>query len=93
MFLDDGIGDVRLERASFASDFIRESLLEFGFLLAEDKCSWKPIRKGSWLGHTLDFVSNMLFISEERIGRLEMSIKSLLFQISGDKLKLVHVRA
>jgi len=46
-----------------------------------------------WLGHTLDFVSNRLFISEERIGRLEMSIKSLLFQIFRDKLNLVHVRA
>lgn len=94
MFLDDGIGgDVRLERAIFASNFIRGSLLEFGFLLAEDKCSWKPMRNGCWLGHTLDFVSNRLFISEERIDRLEMSIKSLLFQIFRDKLNLVHVRA
>jgi len=51
------------------------------------------MKNGCWLGHNLDFVSNRLFISEERIGRLEMSIKSLLFQIIGDKLNLVHVRA
>lgn len=94
MFLDDGIGgDVLLEKAKFASTFIRESLLEFGFLLAEDKCSWQPVRKGAWLGHTLDFVANKLYISEERICRLEMSVRSLLFQISSDKLNLVQVRA
>jgi len=61
--------------------------------MAEDKWSWQPKKNGCWLGHNLDLVSNRLFISEERIGRQEKSIKSLLFQIFRDKLNLVHFRA
>lgn len=43
MFSDDGIGgDVTYEYALSVSTFVRKSLLELGFLLAEDKCEWFP---------------------------------------------------
>ena len=93
MFLDDGIGaDVCQDKAVEQSSFVRSSLIDFGFLLAEEKCSWEPKRVGFWLGHKLDYVSNRIFISDERIERLEMSVKSMLFQVSRDDMHYVPVR-
>jgi hypothetical protein len=93
MFLDDGIGGhVHYEHALLSSNFIRQSLSDFGFLLAEDKSIWTPSRMTNWLGHFWDFNSNRLCISTERINRLEATLQSVLFQISGDKLDLIPVR-
>ena len=51
------------------------------FLLSEDKCQWNPTRIGYWLGHVLDFNVNKLFITEDRTGRMEISIKSMCVQL------------
>jgi hypothetical protein len=37
-----------------------------------------------WLGHTIDYSTNCMFIAEERIARLELSLKSAIFQLSRD---------
>ena len=43
MILDDGIGgDLNLDGALLRSEFTRQSLLDFGFLLADEKCQWFP---------------------------------------------------
>ena len=93
MFLDDGIGgDKNYETALKSSRYVRESLNELGFILAIDKCVWKPTMVVIWLGHTLNFNVNRLFITEDRIMRLENTVRSILFQIRNDKLNVVAVR-
>ena len=82
MFLDDGIGgDKNYETALKSSRYVRESLNELGFLLAIYKCVWKPTMVVIWLGHILNFNVNRLFITEDRIMRLENTVRSILFQI------------
>ena len=91
MFLDDGIGgDVDYDRAAEASHFIRNSLNDFGFLTASEKCIWEPSRKGSWLGHDLNYELNVIRISEQRICRLETAIDSLLFQMQKDMCSAIQ---
>ena len=41
------------EIASETSRFVKESIVDFGFLLADDKCYWEPVRVIVWLGHVL----------------------------------------
>ncbi|KAH3847037.1 uncharacterized protein LOC127873650 isoform X1 [Dreissena polymorpha] len=93
MFLDDGIGgDNSFDKAVQTSYYVRQTLLDTGFLLAEDKCIWKPNLHAIWLGHKLDFCLDRLYITEERICRLEIAIKSALFQSLKDDSCLLHVR-
>ncbi|MCG7876286.1 MAG: reverse transcriptase domain-containing protein, partial [Candidatus Thiodiazotropha endolucinida] len=93
MFLDDGIGgDKSYEQALKVSTFVRESLPTFGFLIAEAKCNWEPAQVCTWLGYVWNFVKGLLYATEERIGRLEATLDSLLFQLRADKVSLVPVR-
>ena len=93
MFLDDGIGgDKDYATAVKSSRYVRESLNELGFMLAIDKCVWEPTMVVIWLGHILNFNENRLLITEDRIMRLENTVRSILFQIRNDKLNLVAVR-
>ena len=93
MFLDDGIGGARtLDEAVRSSIFAKESLLGLGFLLAEEKCKWEPSLQAIWLGHDIDMQEAKLYITEERITRLEIAIESLLCQTEKDQYSLIHVR-
>ena len=52
MFLDDGIGGHQdLGLAIKSSDYTRQTLGKFGFLLADEECNWEPSLKVVWLGH------------------------------------------
>ena len=94
MFLDDGIGGSKMyEKALLTSNIARETLISLGFLLADEKCHWNPEQKVTWLGHCLDMIAGKLFITEERIKRLEAAIEALLSQIDHDQYSLVQVRA
>ncbi|XP_060574478.1 uncharacterized protein LOC132732127 [Ruditapes philippinarum] len=93
MFLDDGIGGSNeYEKAVSASAFTKQSLLDFGFLLADEKCQWDPVQRIEWLGHVLDMKSNHLYITSDRIRRLEKAISSALFQIQITQDNIVPVR-
>ena len=93
MYLDDGIGgDSNYDKAFQSSKFVRETFSEFGFLIAEDKCSWVPCKIGTWLGYVLDYEQGRIFASAERITMLEKAIESVMYQVCCDKYKLVHVR-
>ena len=67
-------------------------MIDLGCLLAENKCIWDPKKEIVWLGHTMNFIQNKLYITEERITRLETTIESIMFQIKTDKLNVVSVR-
>ena len=93
MFLDDGIGGAKtLDEAVRSSNFARETLLTLGFLLAEEKCQWEPTRQAVWLGYYIDMHEARLYITEERIKRLEIFIDSVLSQIEKDQYSLIHVK-
>ncbi|MCG7875782.1 MAG: reverse transcriptase domain-containing protein [Candidatus Thiodiazotropha endolucinida] len=93
MFLDDGVGGARgLDEAVRSSNFVRETLLSLGFLLASEKCHWQPCQQVTWLGHFLDMKEAKLYITEERIKRLETAIDSMIYQIDKDQYNLIHVK-
>ena len=82
MFLDDGIGGNKdLSLAIKSRDYTGQTLGKFGFLLADEKCNWEPSLKVVCLGHLLDKQNNKLFITEERIKRLQIKIDSVLYQL------------
>ena len=92
-FLDDGLGgDISYERAIQSSCFIRKSIQEFGFLLANEKCEWLPKLQITWLGYVICMTIGKFFITEDRIKRLEVSARSLLFQLANQKLRIVPAR-
>ncbi|MEW8546455.1 MAG: reverse transcriptase domain-containing protein [Candidatus Thiodiazotropha sp.] len=93
MFLDDGIGgSSTFDHALISSAFVKQSLLSLGFLLADEKCNWKPCLQVVWLGNTLNMNDGKVYITEERISRLEVSIDSLLYQVEKNLYSLVHVK-
>lgn len=93
MYLDDGIGGhLDYRQALNCSVFVQDTLSNFGFLKADEKCSWIPLRKVTWLGHYIDSLLNCIFITEERIKNLESSIQAILNYLPDSKQTLLHVR-
>ena len=93
MFLDDEIGgDNSYEGALQVSKFVRTSLLEFGFLIAENKCVMEPAQVCTWLGYVWNFLEGQICLTDERICRLEASLDSLIFQLRYEKMNLIPAR-
>ena len=93
MFLDDGIGGHKsLHRAIESSSHIRSSLVNLGFLIAEEKCVWVPSLQAIWLGYFWDMLVGKIYITKERIKKLEFSLDSVLSVIANSKMLLVKVR-
>ena len=93
MFLDDGIGgDASYEKAIWSSEFTKQTLLAFAFLLADEKCHWIPILRVTLLGHDLDMHNNRLYIAKDRIERLHGKVKILLKEIKFKTMFLIHVK-
>ena len=93
MFLDDGIGGHKSRsKAVESSRYIRNSLTDFGFLIAEEKCVWEPSLQAIWLGYFWDMIEAKLYITKERITKLEFSIDSVFRIIANSMMPLVKVR-
>ncbi|MEW8548285.1 MAG: reverse transcriptase domain-containing protein, partial [Candidatus Thiodiazotropha sp.] len=93
MYLDDGIGGhSEYDKAWVLSQYLQKSLPEFGLLIASDKCHWEPVIRLEWLGYCLDMSVARVYVTEDRIGRLESAIDSLLYQIRASSLNVVKVR-
>ena len=91
--LDDGLGgDRSYQKAIQSSYFVRESIQEFGFLLAEETCEWQQKFQITWLGYFMCMGSGKFFTSEDRIKRLELSAKSMLCQLVKQELRIVPAR-
>ena len=66
-FLDDGIGGAKGEtEARKLSCFVREDIQKFGFLLAEEKCTWDPSPIATWLAHVWNMFSCTVKVTDER---------------------------
>ena len=93
MFLDDGIGGHKDRyKAVESSDYIKHSLDEFGFLIAQDKCKWGPSLEAVWLGYHWNMAEGKLYVTLDRIKRLELSVESSLYSLSRCEIPLVKVR-
>lgn len=93
MFLDDGMGGhTDQSLASHLSIFVRNSLLTLGFLISEEKSSWDPSLKSTWMGHVWHMQEGILTITDERVDRIETCIDSLFREIENNHLELVKVR-
>ena len=78
MYLDDGLGGASdfdsTEKDSF---YIKNSLSEFGFLIAEEKCVWLLEQNLTWIRLVWDMECRNLRITDERIERLLSIIDKL----------------
>lgn len=90
-YLDDGIGGhKKYDAALQLSEYIRNSLTEFGFLLAHAKCHWIPTKVQIWLGYVIDMTQGTLFVTQDRVDRAEQSIESIINCLS--KNRFIKVR-
>ena len=68
MYLDDGLGGANdFFSAERSSSYIRTSLSELGFLIAEDKCIWYPQQDMIRIGLVWDMKSGKFRIANERV--------------------------
>ena len=78
-FLNDGLGgDHSYQSALESSNFVKDSIKRFGFLLEEEKCNMLQV---TWLGYFICMRSGKFYTTEERIKRLDCSCESMLYQL------------
>ena len=92
-FLDDGLGgNQNYNTACASSEFVRQSLIEFGFLISEEKCQWQPALQISWLGYFFCMKTGRFFVNAERVERIEMSIKGMIGQLQTQQYQIVPAK-
>ena len=79
IFLDDGLGGgTNRIQAKINSLTVNADLLDFGFVINEDKSLWEPVLNITWLGTVLDINQGLISVTEHRITKLKGSIDSVL---------------
>ena len=69
MYLDDGLdGASDFQESLSLSAYIRQELISFGYLLANEKCDWTPKQMVVWLGFEWNFITGVLKVSTDRMG-------------------------
>ena len=92
-FLDDGLGrNQNYNTACASSEFVRQSLIEFGFLISEEKYQWQPALQVSWLGCFFCMKTGRFFVNAERVERIEMSIKGMIGQLQTQQYQIVPAK-
>ncbi|XP_060552693.1 uncharacterized protein LOC132713971 [Ruditapes philippinarum] len=83
LFLDDGLGgNHTFAEALRDSSFIRQDLIDFGFLIADEKCNWQPCLFLTWLGYFWDMEQGILRVTEDRLERAFQLIEQLVLKVS-----------
>ena len=54
-------------KAFVSSEFVRNSLTQFGFVVNQEKSAWYPTTNMTWLEINLDFDNKIFFIPDKRI--------------------------
>ena len=79
LYLDDGIATANtLEKAETDSARVRKDLIEFGFLIAEEKSDWLPKSTVTWLGHEFDFKNSYISITDTRTNKILKKLNNIL---------------
>ena len=77
MYLNDGIGAAEgRASAKAASNFIRSTLGQAGFVVHPEKCKWEPSPSARWLGFNLDLSTGCLSVPPEKISHLKERLAS-----------------
>ena len=89
LFLDDGLGgDVSYDKALLSSRYIRQDLIDFGFLIADEKCQWIPSQIIVWLGYLWNSKSGKLQVTYERICKAESLLDELITKVTSGNVIL-----
>ena len=73
--VDDGFKG--RENSVRASNEVRRDLVLYGLLASEEKSEWGARRNVIWTGFVWDTVSFKLWVTEEKLGRVEMLLEDL----------------
>ena len=83
LFLDDGLGgNGSYNEALISSQFIRQDLIDFGFIIADEKCQWVPSQVIVWMGYVWNSVSGTIQVTNERICRTESLLNELITEVT-----------
>ena len=92
VFLDDGMGgETGYQKAVEASCYMRKDLINFGFLIADEKCCWEPRQGARWLGLDWDAVKSTVSVTLQRMNRA-LELLDLLITRSQYGKALISVR-
>ncbi|KAK3087671.1 hypothetical protein FSP39_008985 [Pinctada imbricata] len=92
MYLDDGLcADVSYDKAMSLSQFVKQDLIKFGFLIADEKCQWEPVKQITWLGFDWNMHSEVIKVTQGRLDSLLVSLSSLLARYERNVL-CIHVK-
>ena len=79
MYLDDGLcGDKGYNRTKDVSIQVKSDLEQLGFLLADEKCQWEPVRSITWLGYNWNLDSHEIKVTNDRITKVCTALQVLL---------------
>ncbi|CAC5392582.1 unnamed protein product [Mytilus coruscus] len=71
MYLDDGLGGAdNYDDCTTVSQRIRTDLIDFGFIIAEEKSNWNPVQVITFLGMVWNTSEGIIRITKERIDRI-----------------------
>ena len=64
LFLDDSLGgNISYNEALISSRYIKQNLLDFGFLIADEKCQWTPTQTIVRMGYLWNSKSAQLQVT------------------------------
>ena len=89
MYLDDGLaGASDFQESLSLSAYIRQELISFGYLLANEKCDWTPKQIVVWLGFEWNFITGVLKVSTDRMGRVLTILEDILGKVNKGQIML-----
>ena len=87
LYLDDGIAASASDQGARQLALkLRQDLLDFGFLLADEKCQWVPSQIIEWLGFVFDTSSCTIAVTQKRLYTFLLQCKSVLNNANAGKL-------
>ena len=82
VFIDDGAGaEENVQKASYGSKFVKQSLVDSEFLLNEEKSVWYPVQLLEWLGNVVQTVDYVIAITEKRSEDILCSTEKILISL------------
>jgi len=79
-YLDDGVCSVQGDRAEAASEFVKNTLEQAGFVAHPVKSQWTPSYQVSWLRFNIDLLSGAILVPKLKMEAIIRLIGSALKQ-------------
>ena len=79
VYLDDGLGTASgCQRAAEASELVRTTLDQAGFVTHPSKSSWEPVQRLTWLGFVIDTARGQIEVPQEKLASLQHVLHQVL---------------